>query len=79
MELLGNNLDLGTSVQKELFPRPSPRELPYMIDILKEMGKITCEEEYSEWIKNLYHENKLSLVSNVMKLVYLITSHERTS
>lgn len=47
----------------QLFDRPNPKELPYMIDILKEIGKASCEEEYSLWVQNLEGENKLSLVS----------------
>lgn len=70
MNISKDDILVTTPSQSELLPRPNPRVLPYMIEIFKAMGNVACEEEYSVWIQDLYHQNKLSLVSNVTKLVH---------
>lgn len=45
-----------------MLPRPSAKEIPYMIQILKEMGKVSCEKEYSDWMISLHAHNKLNIV-----------------
>lgn len=51
-----------------LLPRPEPKEIPYMIEILKEMWKVNCEKDYSDRMESLYRHNKLNTVSSAQQV-----------
>jgi hypothetical protein len=53
-----------------MLPRPNAKELPYMIQILKEMAKVNCEKDYSDWMISLHRHNKLNLVSCALEFFF---------
>ncbi|KAH8548697.1 hypothetical protein BGW37DRAFT_523180 [Umbelopsis sp. PMI_123] len=69
-----DNISYALGKGMPLLPRPNPKEVPYMIDILKENWNVSCEKEYSDWIISLHRHNKLN--SALMEIILLTWMHD---
>lgn len=69
MNILASPTTPGTPAKGVfMLPRPNAKELPYMIQILKELAKVNCEKDYSDWMISLHRHNKLNLVSCALEI-----------